>query len=305
MGYPYNSPIDDYFKSLSPEFIDGYAISDDKLNEIHAHKRAVEKFDADLYTYAKSLSTFVKDYAHIKTSIIDVYDSQMVVYEALNADKVILTDKKTALADEFFYMTENRTKLDNDLIQTQELLTYYETQLMANTITDVNSYIAEINADIVIIDNSLELILQSIPHYESIIDSELLKFRDANLLISDYTFESVVLKTAFELWQLRTEDYYQKLVEYYQSQYDLVWTGGHSIMYDKNMEYVDSHIKTLDNAANKLSSERIKQFNFNIEKQLKLYIIDILESEMNPQELQNKKIDKRLVSSKMLLILWI
>lgn len=295
MGYPYNSPIDEYFKGLSPEFIADYNISDIDLGHINEHKRATESFDTSLYSFAKEVSTFIQDYDTIKTTIVDDYETQIEKQFLLEEEKITLETNKELLEEEFIYMDENRDKLDNDLLQAEELITYYKSQLMTNTIVDVASYIENANSDILIIDDSLAMILNAITHYSDTVETNITSYISDMELTSMYSFEAVLLKETFEAWLVRPEDYYKKLIEYYQSDYDAQWSAGQSIMYDKNNEYVeDSKNQTTLNAT-KLSSEIIKQYKFTTEKNLKLYTIEIVDDvDMDPEELQNKILDRHI-----------
>ncbi len=295
MGYPYNSPIDVYFKSLSPEFIDDYNISDVELQAINTHKISTERFDQKLYTFVREVSNFIQDFDGIKTNIIGEYETHRHLHSSLLVDRNKLEENRSSLEEEFFFMEENRNKLDKDLLETEELITYYKSQLMTNTIVDVGSYIEQANSDILIIDDSLAMILNAINHYDDIINSTMNSYISDLTLVSMYSFEEVLLKTSFEAWLIRPEDYYKKLVQHYRPSYDLMWSAGQSIMYDKNIEYVNNSKNIVQLNAMKLSSELIKQYKFSIEKKLKLYTINIVDDiDMNPQELQDKILDKHI-----------
>ncbi|RLC46447.1 MAG: hypothetical protein DRH57_06095, partial [Candidatus Cloacimonadota bacterium] len=82
IGYPYNSPIDSYFKSLSPEFISNYNIDDETLEEINEHKRAIQKFDSDLFELMADVSIFIQEYVVIEDTITSKYDEKIIIYDA-------------------------------------------------------------------------------------------------------------------------------------------------------------------------------------------------------------------------------
>ena len=295
MGYPYNSSIDDYFKGLSSVFIDDFDISDTELQMINNHKIATEQFDKNLYSFANNLSTFIQEFNTSTLDIIKGYDGHIASIEVLVNDKSRLESEKQTLDEEFVFIEENMEILNSDLQQIEEMIIYYQSQLTANTILDIQSYIDNVHSDIVIIDESLLEIQSAKNHYNTLRDTLILDYIEKVALTSMYSFDAVILKTSFELWIIRGEDYYKKLVTYYQDEYDALWSAGQSVMYDKNNEYVDHSKTMLENNAKNSSSELIKEFKFNNEKAVKEYTLGIIDgSEINPTELQNKILDKNI-----------
>lgn len=289
IGYPYNSPIDSYFKSLSPEFISNYNIDDTTLEGINEHKRAIQKFDSDLFELMADVSIFIQEYVVIEDTITSKYDEKIIIYDAYKAEKILLEEKKIFIESEILFMVENKSKLEADLSQTEELLTHYETQLMTHTIVDPQSHLAELNSDIILIDSTLVTINNSIQFYLDSIDADVISQVEDIMLISMYSFDDILLKKSYESWILRNEQYYKCLVAFYKAEYDSKWTAGTSIMYDKNIEYVERSKQIMVDNSKKLAGEYIKLYKFGIEKQLKLESINLIETEvaLSPSELQD------------------
>ena len=289
IGYPYNSPIDSYFKSLTPEYISNYNIDDDTLEEINKHKRATQKFDKDLFTLMNDVSIFIQDYGMIADTITSKYDEKTIVYEEYNTSKILLEKQKTLIESEMAFMVENKTKLETDLSQTVELLTHYETQLITYTIVDPASYIANLNSDIVLIDTTLATITNSIAFYMGSIEADIVSHVEDIELISMYDFDDVLLKKSYETWIIRPEQFYKSLVSYYKANYEAKWTAGGSIMYDKNVDYVSASKHIMTSNSDKLASEYIREYKFKIEKELKTESINLIdtEAELSPSELQD------------------
>jgi len=289
IGYPYNSPIDSYFKSLSPEFISNYNIDDATLETINEHKRAIQQFDKALFTLMTDVSTFINGYALIEDTITSKYDDAIIVYEELNFSKITLEKDKEVVDSELAFMEENKNKLEADLTQAEELLTHYESQLMTHTIVDPLSYISKLNNDIILVDSTLVTISNSINFYLDGIDGDIIAQVEDILLISMYSFEDVLLKKSYESWILRSEQYYKCLVAFYKEVYEATWTPGTSIMYDKNIEYVERSKQIMVDNSKKLAGEYIKEYKFNIEKSLKSWAIHLIETEttLSPSELQD------------------
>ena len=289
IGYPYNSPIDSYFKSLSPEFISNYNIDDETLEEINEHKRAIQKFDSDLFELMADVSIFIQEYVVIEDTITSKYDEKIIIYDAYETEKVLLEEKKIFIESEILFMVENKSKLEADLSQAEELLTHYETQLMTHTIVDPQSHLAELNSDIILIDSTLVTINNSIQFYLDGIDTDVISQVEDIMLISMYSFDDILLKKSYESWILRNEQYYKCLVAFYKAEYDSKWTAGTSIMYDKNIEYVERSKQIMVDNSKKLAGEHIKLYKFGIEKQLKLESINLIETEvtLSPSELQD------------------
>jgi len=296
IGYPYNSPIDSYFASLTPEFISNYNIEDDELFKINEHKRATKVFDAALFSYMNDVSVFIKEYSAIKSEIVSKYDEQILTNIDYKSTKAKLEEDKALIDSELLFMEENKEKLEADLSQTEELISYYETQLKTYTIVDPLSQISELNSDIVIIDETLATISKSIAFYLDNVDACIVAHVDDIKLVSMYSFDDVLLKKSYESWIIRNEEYYTCLAAYYKDEYESKWTAGTSIMYDKNMEYVERSKQLMIDNSNKLASEYIKEYNFNIEKTLKLETINLIETEadISPSELQDSIIARNI-----------
>ena len=280
-GYPYNSSVDSYFELLSDEFITNYNLTQSQITEINNHKNAVSAFDTKLFKYLIKLSEFIKSFEQKNKPIIDKYESlvQQQVDLQIKFDKIKETSNKNN--DELNYITKNITNLKSDLEKINEFITYYESQITVETTVYNSTYITDTKNRLSIIDNIIDKNNKDLIYYSNVLENKIIDYISTLSPLKQYDFKATSIKSYYESWKERPEEYYSSLVSYYSDEYNSYWTYGKSIMYDQNLSYSKASNEIVKEIAATLQSVLIKSYNFKLEKEIKEYSLEWLNSHEN------------------------
>ncbi len=296
-GYPYNAPVDEYFKSLTEDFIKNYGLSQAVVDGINQHKNDMAKFDLDIHEFLIKLSAFMIEFENVGHRMINEYDILKAESHTLNTTKENITKKKIQAIEEFTFATNNVDRLRVDVAKIIEIINHYNGKVVEETIVYSDGYIAETQASLALLENLITQTNTNFDYYSDAVRNIANELSGVKREIVDHTFKATSLRLMFEEWQKRPEEYFRKLVAYYQDEYDSYWTYGTSLMFGENTELETAVMLRYNGVSDKWQDELFKKYAFKLEDELKRYSLLWLNnhSSFDPDrfkyEIENKKID--------------
>lgn len=301
MGYPYNAPVDNYFKSLTEDFIKNYGLSQSVINEINRHKNDTQKFDLDVHQFVLKLSAFMIEFDTVGQKMINEYQALKDQSHALQHSMDDLNAKKVSATEELAFVTTNVERLKSDIVKIVEIINHYRGKVVDSTEVYSDTYISEAQATLTILSG---LITQTNTSFDFYLNS--IRALAQNLATSKHemeprTFPATSLRSMFEEWQKRPEEYFRKLVTYYQDEYDSHWTYGSSLVYGEKSELEEVTFAQYNDIADKLQEELFKKYSFKLDQSLKQFALVWLNNNtsFDPERfkytIENKKIELLVV----------
>jgi hypothetical protein len=297
VGYPYNSSVDEYFKNLTPEFINTYGLSDESVFLINEHKNKTQILDKGLHDFLFKLSKFIITFETHGKKIIESYDVLKKQNGDLKQQHTNIKNKISKSLEELTFVSSNVKNLKNDVVKINELIKFYKDQIVEDDIVYNKEYTTVTATELSIINDLIPQINSDLIYYKDSLTKQSVVLatikKDVNLP-SNY---SIILRYMYEEWQKRHEEYYKKLVEYFKPQYDSLWTYGSSLMYSEKLEEESASFAIYKNISSKFTESVFKMHDYDIEKQLKEYSLNWLNgrTDINVDEfkfhIENKKLD--------------
>jgi len=284
IGYPYNSSVDKYFQSLTEHFIKNYGLNKSTVLLINNHKNATQQFDLELHNFAIELSKFMTEFYIKCAPIINAYDKVLLDQVNLQKEKENLEKLQKTTDDEYAFISQNLDILDGDIQKTNEMIKFYQAQLVEDRYFYNDSYIADTQdalKAIQLIENSVDV---DITYYNKTLVEQTLKLSEVKKALVEYSFEAVTIRTIFEEWSKRTEPFFISLVDYFKSYYSSFWTYGESLIYGKKVQNELKEMRIYETISSKWQETLIKKYNVAIDKELKQYSLEWLKSHKKFEE---------------------
>jgi len=303
-GYPYNDSIDVFFESLPESFINVYNLTDDEITLMHEFKNKVLELDRSLFKSLLEINSFIFEFNNVGKVLQDDYDELMNDYNALLVELDNLRIEFDQVVKTFDDYSNTISQFNDDIVKLDELVLYYSSKLVDNTYVYNNDYIDKTTSDLMVIDDVIDQSNQEYLYYKDklkiTIDEMISKLSN----LGDYDFYQVSLKTSYEEWLKRPEDYYKQLVVYFKEEYDSIWTYGSSLMYDEHLEYVNISKALVEETYYIMRGHLFKNYSFKIEKDIKLYSLEWLENhetfEYDEFTIAIEKKKKEIIESKLI-----
>lgn len=277
LGYPYNSKVDEYFKSLSTEFIDNYGLTTTDVNTINDHKNKTFQFDKDLHEFLIKLSAFKKGFEEEGVIIINEFDELKSTYLELKEKVDSIGGASLKSQTEFSYMQDNIITMKDDLVKINEMILFYESQLIDDTFLYTDDYLVDTESRLAIIDNIINTNDNENIYYETMIKNQISEYTTELDKLKPYGgFKEISLRNHYEAWLQRKETYYTTLVEYFKDEYESYWTYGQSLMYGEKLSEAEAKKINVDNVYDEWKERLFKGYEFKIEKELKEYSLSWL-----------------------------
>ena len=272
LGYPYNNNVDNYFKSLSDDFITNYGLTTNEVKNINDHKNATLQFDKELHNFINELSIFKKEFETEGLVIRNKFDSLKETYDNLKEKLEILIKEVDYHKTEFTYASDNIEILKTDLEKVNEMILFYESQLIDETFVYSENYITETEERLKLIDEVINQNNDENDYYFDLIKNKIRSYTETLDTLKPYGgFKEVSLRNHYEAWQKRPEVYYTSLVECFSDEYNSFWTYGKSLMYSKKKNISDAKKKEVELVYEEWKQTLIKKYEFKFEKELKTY----------------------------------
>lgn len=280
-GYPYNTTVDTYFKSLSTDFINNYGLPNIEINAINDHKNTVFNFDIELHEFIVRLSAFIHSFEQEGQVIIDDYDKLKTSYEELKNKVDRLSGNTTKTQDEFNFLSKNLSDITYDLEQINDMILFYQSQLIDESYTYSDSYISDAETRLVIINDNIDQTISDELYYENIVYAKTQEYCDSLDMLTPYgDYKAISIRNNFELWQQRSETYYKLLIEYFSDEYNIYWTYGKSLMYGEKFSISEGKKTELESVYEMWKQSLIKKYNFTLEKKIKEYSLNWLQNRL-------------------------
>lgn len=286
LGYPYNSNADKYFESLSDAFIKNYGLDPDTVVSIHDHKNATQKFDLALHEYVLNLSKFIFDFDNYSQPLINDFEKLSEEVNALLIEKNKLEKTKAEDDDNYAFISSNLEKVENDIKKVNELIKYYQTQIIDERYFYNDSYIVDSELALEQIIPAIQKVEENIIYYKNLLFDNTKKLSEIKKELNEYSFESVTIRMVFEEWNKRTEPYFLNLVNRFKNQYDTYWTYGSSMIYGEKCQKENEASNIYDTINEKWIESITKKYNMELDVELKEYSLDWLKThkKVDPDE---------------------
>ena len=297
VGYPYNASVDDYFKSLSEDFIKNYNLSTSAIDEINKHKNDTAEFDLKIHEFIMKLSSFMIEFETVGQPLIDEYQVLKDKSYELRDSMDSITEKKIVASEEFTFATTTAEKLKEDIKQIIDIINHYKGKLVASTEVYSDSYIVETQAALTMLPGLIDQTNSDFDFYLNSIKTICNQLATIKHETIEHTFAATSLRLMFEEWQKRPEEYFRKLVEYFQDEYDSHWTYGSSLMYGEKVKSEEAISVQYNAISDKWQGELFKKYSFRLDNTLKRFALEWLQSHnsFDPERfkytVENKKIE--------------
>lgn len=296
-GYPYNASVDEYFQLLTPDFIKNYGLNDETVLAINQHKNETLSLDTDLHEFVVKLSAFIVGFETTGKVLISEYDELKKYESELKLLKRTLENKRVGVSEEFDFITTNISQLKDDLTKITELISYYNGQIVDETTSYSEGYVSETREEIKKLDSILSNNDADYDYYLNALETQIVSLTDVKKQMVDHNFSATNLRTMYEEWQKRPEDYFIKLVKYFKDEYESQWTYGSSLMFGEKLEEEAAETVIYRDISDRWQETLFKKYNFNIEKAVKEYSLEWLSSKdtVNEEEfkfhVESKKVE--------------
>jgi hypothetical protein len=272
IGYPYNHSVDAYFKSLSEDFISNYGLTSTEVNRINDHKNATFHFDGELHEFVIKLSAFIKGFEIEGQVILDEYDELKQRYNDLKEKVDILAGESEYSQTEFEYASTNIDSMKTDLEKVNEMIIFYESQLIDETFVYSDNYIGDTEARLEVIDGIVEQNQNEETYYSDMVVAKADEYATSTIPLKEYGgYKEISLRNHYEAWLKRSETYYTELVNYFADEYNSYWTYGSSLMYGEKLSISEGKKSEADAVFELWKQTLIKKYDFMFEKALKTY----------------------------------
>lgn len=272
LGFPYNSTVDEYFKLLSEDFIINYGLSNIDVQKINDHKNATFHFDKELHEFVLKLSAFVKGFETEGQIIINEYDELKEKYTTLKEKVDKVSGNSTHSKNEYEYVSDNIDGMRSDLEKVNEMILFYQSQLIDETFVYTEEYIEDTENRLQTIDTVIETNNNEETHYENSIKLKIQDYVDEKVRIVEYGgFKETSLRAHYEAWLVRKETYYSVLVDYFKDEYESYWTYGSSLMYGQKLDEINAKEQVVKNVYELWKQTLVKKYEFQFEKLLRTY----------------------------------
>jgi hypothetical protein len=278
LGYPYNASVDSYFEGLTSDFISNYGLDDSTVLEINNYKNTTLQFDRDLHEFIVKLSAFIVGFETTGKVIIAEYEELVSLRKTLEFKQQELSINKSDSVKEYEFVLSNITQLHDDIVKVVELINYYQDKIVDDTYSYSDTYISDTELELTAIEDITATNENDFQHYKSTLFSHVLTLVDIKIELSEYSFYDTSLRSLYEAWNKRPEQYYQNLVEYFKNDYNSVWTYGKSLMYGEKLKTEIASTNLYKKLSGKWQSSLFKRYSFDIEKTLKEYSLFWLEN---------------------------
>lgn len=277
LGFPYNSSVDEYFKSLPDDFINNYGLSTSTVNSINNHKNTVFQFDKDLHEYLIRLSTLIKGFEQQGQIIINDYARLKTEYLEFKDRVERISGLATKSNNDYLYMTKNINTLKDDLVKVEEMILFYESQIVLDTYLYSETYIQDSQDRLDIINGVISTNETENEYYENSIKNKINDYTTSLESLRPYGgFKEISLRNYYESWLQRSEDYYTVLVDYFRDEYESNWTYGQSLMFGEKKSQTDGIEIDVKNIYGEWKERLFRDYDFRIEKEIKEYSLQWL-----------------------------
>jgi len=280
MGYPYNSSADDYFKSLTPSFINNYGLSKETVIEINNHKNKTLFLDIDLHTYIVSLSEFIIEFETTGTVLINEFEDLINIKTELESKYNIMFHNKTNAIKEYDFVISNIDQLQIDIEKVNGFIEYYQSQVIDETYSYTDSYIEDTQTTLSMLHDVVIQNENDFEYYKNTLYDHITSLVEIKDELKSYSFMATTLRSMYEEWKKRSELYFQNLVTYFKDEYDSYWTYGSSMMYGEKKETETASMAIYNQISERWQSTLFKRYNFSIEIELKEYSLWWLENKV-------------------------
>lgn len=297
LGYPYNSSVDSYFKSLTTDFIKNYGLDNATVLEINNHKNTTLTFDRKLHDLAISLSAFIVEFENNGQGLIDTFNTLIEKRDELQNTKDTMLVSKTNAEEEYTFIISNIDQLNSDIEKVNEFITYYQGQVFDDSYSYSDTYITDTQNSLLLLTDIISQNEVNFEYYKNTLYTHINSFVLIKDSLRNYSFIATTLRSMYEEWQKRPELFYQNLVNYFTDQYNQYWTYGSSLMYGEKLEEDTASTIIFNSIASRWQETLFKRYHFSIDKEVKEYSLTWLSNHTSFEEeeflyaIESKKVE--------------